>query len=327
MQGQPLKLNGLKMQFLDINDPLVVIVGPTAVGKTAFAVEVAKRFEGEVVSADSRLFYRGMDIGTAKPTFEDLAGVPHHLIDVAEPDEPWSLVLFQEQAQKVIASIHARGKLPFLVGGTGQYIKAVIEGWQAPVQQPDIEMRRILEAWGSEIGPHELHNRLRIIDPEAASHIEPGNLRRTVRALEVIFKTGIRFSKQRIKSKIRYSICLIGLKRPRAELYMRIDNRIEQMIANGMVDEVKSLLAKGLSPDLPTLSAIGYREMIAVINGMMSMDEAIKQMKRLTRQFVRRQSNWFKESDPNIHWFNVDQSIDAAVLLIQSSAGWIKKKG
>lgn len=322
---QTLKLNGLKMQFLEFNDPLVVIVGPTAVGKTAFAVEVAKKLDGEVVSADSRLFYRRMDIGTAKPPLEDLAGVPHHLIDVAEPDEPWSLVLFQEQAQKVIASIHAHGKLPFLVGGTGQYIKAVIEGWQAPLQQPDFEMRQILETWGSEIGPHELHNRLGIIDPEAAKHIEPGNLRRTVRALEVIFKTGSRFSEQRMKSKSPYSICVIGLKRPRAELYMRIDSRIDQMIAAGLMDEVKNLLVKGFSPNLPTLSAIGYREMIAVINGTISMDEAIMQMKRLTRQFVRRQSNWFKESDPNIHWLDANQPTDAAVKLIQSSAGWIKK--
>lgn len=326
MQGPTLKLNGLKMQFLEFNDPLVVIVGATAVGKTMFAVEVAKRFNGEVVSADSRLFYRGMDIGTAKPSFVDMAGVPHHLIDVAEPDEPWSLVLFQEQAQKVIASIHSRGKLPFLVGGTGQYIKAVIEGWQAPLQQPDFEMRRILEAWSSEIGVHGLYNRLRVIDPDAAEHIEPGNLRRTVRALEVIFKTGNRFSEQRLKSKSPYSMCLIGLKRPRSELYMRIDNRIDQMITNGLMDEVKSLLAKGFLPNLSTLSAIGYREMIDVIHGMISMDEAIIRMKRLTHQFVRRQSNWFKESDPNIHWLEVDQSIDAATSLIQSRAGWINKK-
>ena len=315
------------MQFLSFADPLVVIVGPTAVGKSAFAIALAQKLDGEIVSADSRLFYRGMDIGTAKPSLKDRECVPHHLIDVAEPDEPWSLVLFQEQARKVISSIHARNKLPFLVGGTGQYIQAVLEGWQAPLQQPDLEWRRVLEEWGREIGPRELHARLKLLDPEAANHIEPGNLRRTVRALEVIFKSGKRFSEQRLKANSPYSLCIIGLNRPRVELYARIDDRIDRMVAGGLLDEVKSLLAKGYSPELSTLSAIGYREMVAVQQGEMSLDDAVRQMKRLTRQFVRRQANWFKENDPRIHWVNPDESINAAVAFIQSGDGWIKKRG
>jgi len=312
------------MPLISYPNPLIVLVGPTAVGKTELSIQLAKQLRGEIISADSRLFYRGMDIGTAKPSTAERQIVPHHLVDVAEPDQVWSLVSFQDAACQSIADVHARGKLPFLVGGTGQYIRAVSEGWQVPPQQPDYHMRTALEKWAAEIGPFELHNRLALIDPDAAASIDYSNLRRTVRALEVIFCTGRRFSDQRLKSSSPYSLLIVGLIRPRAELYIRIDQRIEAMLAAGFKDEVKNLLEKGYSARLPTLSAIGYREMISYIKGEITLDEAVILMKRNTRQFVRRQANWFKLNDPHIHWFEINENITAEVeAFIRSEQGWV----
>lgn len=283
--------------------PLILIVGPTAVGKTDLAIELALRLGGEVVSADSRLFYRGMDIGTAKPSAEEMRGVPHHLINVANPDETWSLALFQQEARRVIADIHQRGSLPLLVGGTGQYVRAVTEGWTPPAAQPDSRLREILEKLARDRDKYWLHDKLRVLDPLAADSIDPRNLRRTVRALEVILTTGQPFSMQRRVTGSPYRLIAIGLKRPREELYQRVDTRIEAMFAQGLLDEVQSLIDKGYSPDLPCMSAIGYREAAAVLRGEMTVEEAKAQMKRLTRIFVRRQANWFKETDPDIRWF------------------------
>ncbi len=287
--------------------PLVVLLGPTAAGKTEIAIRLAERLDGEIVSADSRLFYRGLDRGTAKPSYAERARVPHHLIDVAEPDEPWSLVLFQQEARQAIAGIHARGRLPFLVGGTGQYIRAVTEGWQAPPARPDPRLRAALEAWAAQIGLMGLHARLASLDPQAGAQIDGRNLRRTVRALEVILSTGRPFSIQRQRGESLYRLLTLGLTRPRPELYARIDARIEAMFASGWVDEVRGLLAKGYSPYLPSLSAIGYQQVIDYLQGRCTLDEAVMLIKRLTRQFVRRQANWFKESDPNIHWFTAGE--------------------
>jgi tRNA dimethylallyltransferase len=286
--------------------PLVVIVGPTAVGKTGLAIQLAQHLNAEIVSADSRLFYRGLDIGTAKPTRAEMISTPHHLIDVANPDETWSLAVFQQKAQEVIKTLHDRRKLPLLVGGTGQYIRAVTEGWTPPKVQPDPRLRNVLEALAIQYSPAWLHERLRILDPLSADRIDARNLRRTVRALEVIFTSGQLFSTQRSISESPYQLINIGLVRPRSELYSRIDERIELMFANGLLHEVKVLLEKGYSPELPSLSAIGYREAIAVLQGKMSLDAAKMEMKRITRIFVRRQANWFKPDDPNIRWFEMN---------------------
>lgn len=307
----------------DRPDPLVVIIGATAVGKTETALEVARRLGGEIVSADSRLFYRGMDIGTAKPTAVEQASVPHHLIDVADPDETWSLAVFQQAARAAIEQIHLRGCLPFLVGGTGQYIHAVIHGWELPPLAPDPTLRAALETWSAEIGPAELHRRLALIDPEAAARIDYTNVRRTIRALEVIFRTGQRFSTQRRKTSSPYSLLIVGLRRPREELYRRVDERIDAMFEAGLVDEVRRLLEQGYSPALPTLSAIGYREVVAFLNGEISLEEAKAQMKRITRRFVRHQANWFSEKDPDIHWFDAGpQAADQIEALIRKPSTW-----
>lgn len=300
--------------------PLIVILGPTAVGKTEFAISLAERLNGEIVSADSRLFYRGMDIGTAKPTPAEHARVPHHLIDVAEPHETWSLGRFQQEARAAIEAIYQRGHLPFLVGGTGQYVRAVIEGWQPPRVEGNERLRLILENLGKDQGYNWLHERLQRIDPIAAARIDPRNLRRTVRALEVILLTGRRFSEQRAQGESPYDLLLIGLRRPRPELYARIDARIEAMFQAGLLEETRRLLEQGYSPDLPALSAIGYRECIAVLQGKINVEEAKALMKRATRRYVRHQANWFKESDPNIHWLEAGAPdvLDQAERLIRT---------
>jgi tRNA dimethylallyltransferase len=317
-------LSGLKMQFEKLKSPVVVIVGPTAVGKTAVSIQLAAALDGEIVSADSRQFYRGMDIGTAKATEQEQAAVPHHLIDVADVNEIWSLAIYQEEARKVIADIHQRGKLPFLVGGTGQYIRAVLEGWNIPAQAPVPHLREALETWAAEIGPVKLYEKLTILDPQAAEKIDPNNLRRTVRALEVIFQTGRRFSVLRQQEPCIYSIKMVGLQRPRTELYQRVDLRIDQMIQEGLVEEVQRLLEKGYSPDMPNMSAIGYRQIAAYLHGEISLEEAVLQIKRLTRNFVRRQANWFKPGDPRICWFDMDEDVYERILgFIESEKGWI----
>jgi tRNA dimethylallyltransferase len=288
---------------------LILIVGPTAVGKTEIAIQLAERIHGEIVSADSRLFYRGMDIGTAKPTRQEQARVRHHLIDIANPDEILSLAGFQQKAREAIVDIQSRGKLPLLVGGTGQYVRAVTEGWNPPEVKPDEKLRAELEKEHEEKGKDFLYEKLKLLDPEAAERIDARNVRRTIRALEVILTTGKKFSKQRGQSESPYQLIMIGLTRLRPELYARIDARIESMFANGLLDEVRSLLAKGYSPNLPTMSAIGYRECVSVIEGKLSVEQAKVEMRRATRIFVRRQSNWFKESDPKINWFAVKDDV------------------
>ncbi|MCJ7435766.1 MAG: tRNA (adenosine(37)-N6)-dimethylallyltransferase MiaA [Anaerolineales bacterium] len=289
--------------------PLIIIVGPTAVGKTELAIQLAERINGEIVSADSRLFYRGMDIGTAKPTREEQARAPHHLIDIANPDETLSLAVFQAKAHEIIATIHKRGKIPFLVGGTGQYIRAVTEGWTPPEVAPDDRLRDELERIASrdERGEKWLHAKLEMLDSEAASKIDARNVRRTIRALEVILTTGRTFSEQRGQSESPYHLITIGLTRPRTELYERVDQRIETMFTYGFIDEVKELLKKGYSPTLPSMSAIGYRECIRMAKGELTEEQAKAEMRRVTRVFVRRQANWFKESDARIKWFHPNQ--------------------
>jgi tRNA dimethylallyltransferase len=293
--------------------PLILIIGPTAVGKTELAIQLAERLNGEIISADSRLFYRGMDIGTAKPTPEERARVPHHLIDIADPDEILSLAAFQQKASAAIADIHTRNKIPFLVGGTGQYIRSVTEGWSPPEVKPDKRLRAELEKRNDEKGNNWLYEKLKELDLPAAEKIDPRNVRRTIRALEVIMTTGRKFSEQRRQTESSFHLITIGLTRPRAELYERVDERIEMMFAKGFLDEVKSLLERGYSPSLSTMSAIGYRECIRVIKGELNEEQAKAEIRRATRIFVRRQANWFKQSDSNIKWFRVEEGVESKI--------------
>ena len=292
-------------QKMQSKPPLILIIGPTAVGKTELAIQLAEKMNGEIISADSRLFYRGMDIGTAKPSNKELARVPHYLIDIVNPNETLSLAVFQEKAKEIIADIHARGKIPFLVGGTGQYVRAVTQGWTPPEVTANERLRAELEKKDMEW----LHARLQLIDPESAAKIDARNVRRTVRALEVILTTGRKFSEQRGQVESPYQLITIGLTRPRPELYQRVDERIDLMFANGLIDEVKRLLEKGYSPSLPSMSALGYRECVSVVKGLLTEEQAKVEMRRVTRIFVRRQANWFKESDPNIKWFQVKDGV------------------
>jgi len=288
--------------------PLLVIVGPTAVGKTALSLHLAEVFEGEIVSADSRLFYRGMDVGTAKPMPEERARTPHHLIDIADPDQTVGLAEFQEQAYAAIDDIHARGKLPLLVGGTGQYVRAVVEGWRIPRVPPDPALRAELEAQAEREGSEQLHARLARLDPVAAERLDHRNVRRVVRALEVCLITGRPISEQQGKRPPPYRILQIGLTMERAALYARADRRVEAMIAAGLEDEVRGLVDAGYSWDLPAMSGLGYAQFRPYFEGQATLEEVVEQIERATRRFIRHQYNWFRRNDPAVRWFDVAET-------------------
>ena len=283
--------------------PLLVIVGPTAVGKTALSLKLAERFDGEIVSADSRLVYRGMDVGTAKPTAAERERVSHHLIDVRDPDETLTLGDYQEMAYAAIDAVHGRGRLPILVGGTGQYVKAVVEGWGIPRVPPHPRLRRALRALGGE----ELHRWLRALDPEAAERIHPNNVRRSVRALEVTLVSGRPISELQRKSPPPYDICIVGLDAEREALYRRIDERVERMMEQGLLQEVKELAEAGFGRKLPAMSGLGYQQLWDYLEGEVTLEEAVERIKYETHRFVRHQYNWFKPDDPAIHWFDVTE--------------------
>lgn len=305
--------------------PLVILLGPTSVGKTELSLRLAEELPVEIISADSRLFYRGMDIGTAKPSKDELSRVAHHLIDVAEPDETWSLPRFLDRAEEVIHDIYSRNRLPLLVGGTGQYVRAITQGWAPPAVKPNPRLRQVLEEWGLEVTAEGLHARLRQVDPEAADKIDPRNLRRTIRALEVIFTTGKRFSRERSRQSTRFKILQIGLILPRKTLYDRIDQRIESMLAAGFYEEVNQLLQKGYSSELASMTALGYQEMIRCIKGEISLEEAKRLIRRRTRTYVRRQANWFKPDDPSIHWFS--NTAEVSTDIINLIVTWLENEG
>jgi len=285
--------------------PLIVIVGPTAVGKTRLAVRLCEELGGEIISADSRQVYRYMDIGTAKPSEEERRRVSHHLIDIVDPDEGFTLAQYQDLAYGAIDDVIRRGKVPFLVGGTGLYIKAVTEGFAIPRVEPNPDLRRRLYREAAEMGRDVLYARLQAVDPIAAAKIAPRNLRRVIRALEVYEETGAPISHWQRKEPPPYRILWIGLTMPRAELYRRIDRRVDRMIERGLVDEVKSLVERGYSYDLPSMSGLGYRQIGMYLRGEIDLPTAIQLVKRDTRRFVRHQYNWFRLNDERIHWFDV----------------------
>ncbi len=288
--------------------PLVAIVGPTAVGKTGLAVALGPEFRAEVVSADSRQFYRGMDIGTAKPTPEERACVPHHLIDIAAPDETIGLAQFLRLARAAIAGVYARGRTPFLVGGTGQYVRALLKGWQVPEVPPDPQLRTELEA-EVERDPAVLWERLMNLDPDAAEFIDPRNVRRIIRALEVCLKTGRPFSEQRRRFPPPYRVLQVGLTMEREALYARADARVDAMVAAGLVAEVRELLEAGYGWELPAMSALGYIQFKPYFEGKATLGEVVERIKLDTHDFIRRQYTWFRLHSPRIHWFDA-QALD-----------------
>ena len=285
---------------------LLVIVGPTAAGKTVLALHLAGRHDGAIISADSRQIYRGMDIGTAKPTVEERRQAPHYLINIIDPDEPFGLAQFQELALEAITASHEAGRLPMLVGGTGQYVRAVVEGWGIPQVAAHPELRAELERDAERDGAAALHARLTGVDPEAAARIDARNVRRVVRAIEVYLVTGTPISILQRKHPPPFDILQVGLRRERAELYARIDARIVAMLAAGLLEEIASLRAASYADDLPSMSGLGYRQFLDYLDGRESLESAVARVEKDTRRFVRQQANWFREDDPAIAWFEAD---------------------
>ncbi len=293
---------------------LLVIVGPTAVGKTALSLDLAEALNGEIISADSRQIYRQMDIGTAKATPEEQARAPHHLIDIVDPDQVLTLAEYQALAYRTIEDIASRGHLPMLVGGTGQYVAAVLEGWRIPEVAPQMELRAELEAQAAAEGSEALHARLAALDPLAASRIDHRNVRRVIRALEVCLTTGQPISELQRKDPPPYEVVQIGVTRPRPVLYERIDRRVDAMVAAGLVDEVRRLVEAGYSFDFPSMTGLGYRQIGQYLSGEVTLDEAVALVKKGTRRFVQQQYNWFRLPDPHIRWFDPDASSPGEVI-------------
>jgi tRNA dimethylallyltransferase len=295
---------------------IVVICGPTGVGKTSAAIALARRFAGEIIGADSLQIYRGLDIGSAKPTSAEQAGVPHHLIDVAAADEPFDAQRYARLAGDAVTRQVAQGRIPFVVGGTGLYIKALVYGlFQAPPRDPGVRLR--LQAEVQAQGPAALHRRLAACDPQAAGRIHPRDTFRIVRALETFAATGrpiTQLQQEHGFQNPRYTALHIGLTRPREDLYARIDRRVEAMLAAGFLEEVRGLLAAGLTPDLKPLQSLGYRHMIAYLQGTLDWDTAVAHMRRDTRRYAKRQLTWFR-ADPQVHWFQPEDLAPMAALI------------
>ena len=295
---------------------LVAIVGPTGIGKSQLALRLAQTFAGEIVSADSRQVYRHMDVGTAKPSREELSLVPHHLINILNPDEDFSLAQYQELAYRTIGDIHQRNKLPILVGGSGMYVWSVLEGWGIPRVPPDLEFRHSLEEKAAKVGKDELYQELEEIDPVAVQRIDRRNVRRTIRALEVHRGTETPFSQLQYKKAPPFNTLIIGLTADRAELYRRIDLRVDEMIKQGLVAEVEKLMNMGYDFNLPAMSGIGYKQISTFLNGELTLAAAIQQIKFETHRFVRHQYNWFQLKDDRIQWFDTRSKLDSEITML-----------
>ena len=299
-----------------MKSPLICIVGPTAVGKTEIAIQLAQHLDAEIVSLDSRQIYRGMDIGTAKPTPEQQRAVPHHLIDCVDVDQTFSVAEYQRLADTAIAEIRERGKRTMAVGGAGLYFRGIIDGlFDGP--GADAEIRAKLQREADEHGNVALHERLRRCDPETANRVHPNNLVRVIRALEVYELTGKPISSLQQQWKMnepRYPFRAFGLNMPRETLYQRIEERVNRMVEAGLIEEVKGLLDQGCPRNCVAMQSFGYKELIDYLDGKRTLDEAISLLKQNTRRFAKRQLTWFR-NDPRIEWLDTSQfsSIDGIV--------------
>ncbi len=292
---------------------LLALVGPTAVGKTALAVSLAAHYSLEAISVDSRQCYRYMDIGTAKPTPEERARLPHQLIDIADPNETVGLAQFLDLARAAIADIHARGNIPLLVGGTGQYMRALLQGWQAPEVVPDPALRAALEARSAE----SLWAQLMELDPYVAEFLDRRNVRRVIRALEVCLATGQPFSEQRRRDPPPFPTLQLGLTLERDALYTRADTRVTAMLKAGLLDEVGALLKAGYGWKLPAMSGLGYAQFRPYFAGQATLDEVAARICWDTHDFIRRQYTWFSLNDPAIHWLDAGNPVPAAVQCVE----------
>jgi len=290
---------------------LLAIVGPTATGKSRLGLHLAQLFNGELVSADSRQIYHHMDIGTAKPSPAELSLVPHHLINIVDPDQEFSLGQYQKLAYQAITDIQQRQKLPILVGGSGQYVWSVVEGWQIPPVPPDPELRQHLEEKAARCGIDALYQELARVDPIAAEKIDRHNPRRIIRALEIYHRQPSLLSRRQPKVPPAFPVMIIGLTNSRNELYRRIDLRVDGMVAQGLVAEVQRLIDMGYRRELPAMSSIGYRQVGQYLSGELSLDGAIERIKYQTHRLVRQQYNWFRLRDNRITWFDMMYNIDA----------------
>lgn len=291
-------------------DKLIVVLGPTAVGKTALAIALAKRFRTEVISGDSMLVYRHMDIGTAKPDANEQDGVVHHLIDIIEPSESFDVTAFLEAARQKIRDLNERGCVPILAGGTGLYIKALLEGYRFNVTPQNEVFRQEMERLIEERGAEELHRRLAQVQPETAARLHPNDTRRVIRALEVATFGGETVSQDKVDGQARlYDVAVIGLTSERSLLYERINQRVDRMMEMGLLGEVRSLLASRVSPDAQSMKGIGYKELVAYLNGVCTLEEAVDAIKKGTRHFAKRQFTWYRKM-PYIDWYDVQNKED-----------------
>lgn len=295
---------------------LLVILGPTAVGKTNLSLKVAEELKGEIISADSMQVYKGMDIGTAKVGLEERKRIEHHLIDIVSPDRDFSVAEYKKRVDLLIPDIINRNHFPIMVGGTGLYIQAVVDGFLFPQMEKDYELRKKLNNMAKEKGNKYVHSMLQEIDPELAKKLHPNDLRRIIRGIEVYKLTGKTISYYKKKQKERperYKCFKIGLTRDRDELYRRINKRVDQMLEMGLVDEVKKLLESKIELSKTAKQALGYKEIIGFLQGKYDLKKAIYLLKRNTRHFAKRQLTWFKR-DANIHWINLSNKKETDTL-------------
>ncbi|MBI5746179.1 MAG: tRNA (adenosine(37)-N6)-dimethylallyltransferase MiaA [Nitrospirae bacterium] len=288
--------------------PVIILTGPTSVGKSKIALYLARQLSADIISADSRQIYRGMDIGTAKPAMEEMKEIRHHMVDIVDPDERFSAGRYKDMVSSIISGMHEDGMMPFIVGGTGLYIKAVVYGlWEGP--SADWDLRRRYRDMESSNGEGYLYGKLSLLDPESARSIHPKDIAKIIRAMEVFYKTGrplASFHRSHSFSGNRYEPVIIGLRREREDLYRRIGRRTERMIEEGLIDEVRALLDKGYGEDLGAMKGLGYKQILDYLGGRCTIDEAIGLIKRDTRRYAKRQFTWFNR-DRSIRWIDIDE--------------------
>jgi tRNA dimethylallyltransferase len=290
---------------MENKEKLLVLIGPTAVGKTKLSIDLAKKYNAEIISGDSMQIYKGMDIGTAKIHPDEMEGIPHHLLDIKEPSESFSVAEFQHLVRKEISEIHKKGKLPMLVGGTGLYIQSVIYDYQFSDTFSDDAFRKELEEKALLKGNEYVHDMLKKVDPKSAERIHPNNLRRVIRALEVYHGSGKTMgeTRQQQEQELLYNVCLVGLVMDREMLYERINLRVDIMMKNGLLQEVNRLYNQGLR-DVQSIQAIGYKEIYDYLDGLVTLEEAIENLKQNSRRYAKRQLTWFRNK-MDVTWFDV----------------------